>query len=498
MRPANHQPTRQRGAGPRRWLLALALLPGLAGPLAARAQAAAAPPDSGRVFALADLAALVFAHHPVARQAALLSADAQAQVQEARGGFDPKLSAGLARKEYAGTNYYNTWASELKVPLAPGGLDLKATYERGTGPFVNPERSTAPAGLAGLGLALPLAQGLLLDERRNALRQARALVAAAEADQVKQINELWLQAAKDYWAWYAAHQQAALLQTGVALAQARCRAMARRVALGDAAPVDSVEAFIIVQDRQGQAEQLRGELLNARLMLSNHLWATDAQPLLLPANARPQAAGPAADSLGRAELDRLRELAARQHPALLKLSAKAGQLRSEAQYRRALLLPNLSASATWLAAADGYRTELAPGYGFGWDKYKLGVDVSVPLFLRKERGKLQQVRLKQQDLALEVQQRRRSIQTQLGTAFNTLKAYERQLVLQAQAIANQTVLWRAEVQKFDLGESTMFLVNNRETKLIDLRLKQESMRASYEKARAELYYYAGGRLAAGL
>ena len=39
----------------------------------------------------------------------------------------------------------------------------------------------------------------------------------------------------------------------------------------------------------------------------------------------------------------------------------------------------------------------------------------------------------------------------------------------------------------------MFLINARETKLIDLRLKLASMQASYEKSLAELYYYAGTR-----
>ncbi|RZK29897.1 MAG: transporter, partial [Hymenobacter sp.] len=87
------------------------------------------------------------------------------------------------------------------------------------------------------------------------------------------------------------------------------------------------------------------------------------------------------------------------------------------------------------------------------------------------------------------------IGTQVNSVYNTLKAYERQLVLQAQTIVNQRTLLRAELAKFELGESTIFLINARESKLIDLRIKQESLRASYEKSRAELYYYAGTRSA---
>ena len=113
--------------------------------------------------------------------------------------------------------------------------------------------------------------------------------------------------------------------------------------------------------------------------------------------------------------------------------------------------------------------------------------------MRQERGKLQQTRLKVQDATLEQQQSRRTIVNQVSAVYNTLKAYDQQLQVQAQTITNQRLLLRAELQKFELGESTIFLINARETKLIDLRLKQESMRASYEKSLAELYYYAGTR-----
>ena len=81
----------------------------------------------------------------------------------------------------------------------------------------------------------------------------------------------------------------------------------------------------------------------------------------------------------------------------------------------------------------------------------------------------------------------------MNSVYNTLKAYERQLALQAQTIVNQRILLRAELAKFELGESTIFLINARESKLIDLRIKQESLRSNYEKSRAELYYYAGTR-----
>jgi outer membrane protein TolC len=468
--------------------------PGTAAPAPLQTHQLAAdrlPTDTARVFSLQDLAELVFANHPVVKQAALLSADARAQVMQARGGFDPKLGSGFDRKVFGGTDYYNNWNNELKVPLWPGGIDLKAGYDRFVGTYVNPEHNTPLNGLAIVGLSVPLGQGLLIDDRRSTLRQARIMVTAAEADRVKQINAVWLQAAKDYWTWYYAYQQAALIQEGVDLAETRFRGISRRALLGDQAPIDSVEAQITVQDRQVQAEQLRVELQNARLVLSNHLWNKDSQPVELPTDAAPQV--PRLDSLGAAEFAQLVELASSRHPTLIKLDAKIRQLSVEERYRRELLKPTINVSGYLISRGDFYRSEVPTYYNFGRDNYKLGVDFAFPLFLRKERGKLQQTHLKVLDATLEQQQSRRTIINQVNAVYNTLQAYERQLTVQAQTIANQRTLLRAELQKFELGESTIFLINARETKLIDLRLKQESLRASYEKSRAELYYYAGSR-----
>ncbi|MVN76102.1 transporter [Hymenobacter sp. HMF4947] len=494
----------------RGWLLVLALLAGFGhsalaqtpqlparksglerAPLQTEQLAEVQPADTAKVFSLQDLADLVFANHPIVKQAALLSDEARSQVLQARGGFDPKLGSDFHRKQFGGTDYYNNWGNELKVPLWPGGIDLKASYDRAVGTYVNPESHTPSRGLAGVGLSIPIGQGLLIDARRSTLRQAQIMQAAAEADRVKQINEVWLQAAKDYWNWYYTFQQSQLIREGIALANRRFQATARRAQIGDQAPVDSVEAQITVQDRQVQAEQLQVDLQNARLVLSNHLWNKNNQPVELPTYAAPQL--PVRDTVRRAELLRLTELAAASHPTLLKLGAKSRQLGVEERYRRELLKPKLNVSGTLISQGDFYRSEVPGYYDFGWNNHKVGVDFAFPLFLRAERGKLQYTRIQLKENALEQQQSQRTIVTQVNTVYNTLKAYERQLVLQAQTIANQRILLRSELQKFELGESTIFLINARETKLIDLRIKQESLRASYEKSRAELYYYAGSR-----
>ncbi|WP_308199011.1 TolC family protein [Chitinophaga sedimenti] len=66
--------------------------------------------------------------------------------------------------------------------------------------------------------------------------------------------------------------------------------------------------------------------------------------------------------------------------------------------------------------------------------------------------------------------------------------------MQVKSIANQELLLNGEAAKFDLGESTLFLINTRESKLIDMKIKREEMISGYQKALAELYYKAGTRM----
>ncbi|RYE27259.1 MAG: hypothetical protein EOP42_19455, partial [Sphingobacteriaceae bacterium] len=90
------------------------------------------------------------------------------------------------------------------------------------------------------------------------------------------------------------------------------------------------------------------------------------------------------------------------------------------------------------------------------------------------------------------------IKTNILTSFNDLKAYQSQLSIQSSSINNQKVLVKGELQKFDLGESTLFLINSRETKLIDMQIKQAELVSKYQKSLADLYYKAGTRQEADL
>lgn len=451
--------------------------------------------DTGRVFGLADLLTYVTLRHPVARQAALLPERALQEVRFARGQFDPMATSKYYGKALGGKEYFHDWDTQLRVPLW-FGADLKAGYERGTGAFINPENYTAPAGLSYLGISVPLAQGLLIDERRAAVRQARALQGLAEAERRGALNKLQLQAAKDYWDWTLSYQRQELLRQNAELADVRLQAVRERVRYGDLAAIDSVEALTELQNRQAQLVQARVQWQNATLQLSNYLWDEQQQPRELPVDVRPQPLpGPAgwvplpADSLAA-----LTELARQLHPELQKSRAKLVQLGLERRLLTNKLLPKLTLDYNILQAGQPFSPETSASFQGTYlqNNYKLGASFAYPLLLRQERAKLQLNRLKLRDTELDLQQDTRAIDLGVRTVANDWEALREQLALQEQVVLNAGRLRQGEQIRFENGESSVFLLNSREASLVSARVKLAELQAKYAQTQATLRWAAGG------
>ncbi len=451
--------------------------------------------DTSRVFSLTDLLTYVALRHPVARQAGLLPERARQEVRFARGLFDPAATSKYYGKTFGGKDYFHDWDTQLRVPLW-FGADIKAGFERGVGTYVNPENFTPVAGLSYVGISVPLAQGLLMDERRSLVRQAQALQSFAEAERRGALNKLLLQAAKDYWDWSLNYQRLELLRRNTELADVRFQAVRQRVQLGDLAAIDSVEALTELQNRQATLVQAQVQWRNATLLLSNYLWDELQQPRELPATVRPQQLpAPAAwQSLPPDSLAALADLAQRIHPELQKSRAKLSQLGVERRLLANKLLPKLSLDYNLLQAGQPFNPESDARLSGSYlqNNYKLGVSFAYPLLLRQERAKLQLNRLKQQETELELQQDAREIQAGVRTVANDWEAMREQLRLQEQVVLNAERLRNGEQIRFENGESSVFLLNSREATLVSARVKLAELQAKYAQTQATLRWAAGG------
>jgi outer membrane protein TolC len=125
------------------------------------------------------------------------------------------------------------------------------------------------------------------------------------------------------------------------------------------------------------------------------------------------------------------------------------------------------------------------------NNYKYGVSFYSSLFLRKERGKLGSTNFKLRQSEYDLQQGRREIVNKVYTHYNELQNLEKLLTIQQTLVQNNIILRDAEEFRFENGESSLFLVNQRERALIESQSKLVELKAKYAKAKYVLQWSTG-------
>lgn len=446
-------------------------------------------PDSVKAFTLENFYFLILENHPTAKQTNLLTDIARQEIRLARGNFDPKLEISYLQKNLDGTEYYDLLDGSLKFPtILP--VDPKIGVQRNQGQYVNPENYISDEFKYQqfyAGVSVPLGRGLITDERRTALRQAELFGDMTEADQIKLINKLLLDATKEYWQWYYAYYNYRIQNNGVRLAQEIFRRVKINTLQGEAAVIDTVQAQITLQERLVQQQEALLSFRNVGIQLSTYLWDSLGNPLQLPTNFAP--VRPSENwSLTKGDLEELKNQAKENHPDLRKLSIKLQQLDVERRLAAEYLKPTLDANYTFLNQPFDPRWNSS--FNFGED-YKFGFDFAFPIFLRKERAKLGQTKIKISSTTFERGLAERDVLNQIEAAYNTLDVTGSMIAQLSSMVANYERLLQAEFMNLENGESDLFKINIQQEKLINSQAKFLKMLSEYEKSKALLYWSAG-------
>jgi outer membrane protein TolC len=430
---------------------------------------------------------LVLDNHPMARQAALRTDFGEAGVRSARGGFDPMAVANYTEKRYDGTDYFELLDVGLKVPTW-FGVELVGGFQENSGVYLDPQNTTPGDGLVKAGAEVSIGQGLFIDQRRATLRKAQAYQRATEAERQEMLNTLLLDALGDHTDWVAAYEQLRISDSAVVLAQRRFDQVRGSFRGGDRPAIDTLEAFLQVQDRQMRQQQAQLNFRNASLRLSNHLWDDVQRPLELQPDVLPIAsdlASPIVFALADTSIERAIET----HPKLLRSRAKLDQFEVDTRYRAELLKPQLDLQYLWMGGGGAVNNEA--GTTLLGEGHQLGVGFKMPLLLRKERGELSLAKLRFTDAELGLERDRTMIRNKVLERLNDIATYRQQTDLGAEMVTNYARLLSGETQRFSVGESSLFLVNGREVPLIESRLKQIEYEAKLRKAYFALDHDAG-------
>ena len=429
--------------------------------------------DSLRLREL-EFLTIVKNYHPLAFRYRLQNKIAVQEVQKAKGNFDPLLEAKNGSKSIDGNDYYLERGVKVGIP-SWYGIDLNASYNYLQGQRLN--TGDTKGGLFQMGVTLPLAKNLLYDKRRALLDQAKFAQQMTRSEQLMMTNQLLLDAENCYWEWVKQYELFALQQRAVNFNKSRLILIRRTLAYGERSAIDTTEALSQLLSFELQMEEAYLKLVKSTQQLSFYLWTDNNQPYDLSLRIRPS------ENLTNASAYQqfptlLMELDARginQHAALQYYQQKSRSLESERKLKQQSLLPKLDFSYNFLNKAN-YPTELFP---FFQDNYQFGLKLELPLFWREARADYQNAKSKLAQNNTDTEAKRQEIAIKIANYKAETLNYNKQIVIAQKNIDNYRRLLAAEEMRFENGESSLFLINSRETKLLESELKLLELRFKF-------------------
>ncbi len=433
---------------------------------------------------LEDVLSNVERNHPKLRGANLQRDIASFKRLEKQGAFDPVVSAGSDYLRFNTEFDAKTQRGKVgEMQLADAGIEMLTRYgvKIGAGTRFNLGKVKSPLSPTGSGgeyfleFKLPLLRGARINEKSAAERQALLGEPMAQAEFELTRLDLLLKAANSYWDWVTSKGKLDVARNLLTLAEFRADAVRQRVAAGDLPQIDSAEADLEVQRRQGGVIKAERDLQKAAFKLSVFLWAPDGRPIPSPeeSQAPTRLAPPVLLTVQQAEEGQRSALARRPELQMLSLDRQITQVDLD-------LARNQRLPAVDFSFSPGRDT----GLGAIGNTVKAGVSFSLPLRQRAADGRIGTALSKIQKVDFDLVNERQRITVEVLDALNAINTAFDRYRAAAQEVTLAERLEEGERVKFQLGDSTLFLVNQRERATAEARLKLIEIQAEYEQAAA--------------
>ncbi len=424
---------------------------------------------------------IVKQYHPLAYSYRLQNNIAKADVLKARGNFDPLLDAKTGTKTIDAIEYYTESNVGLQIPTWYG-IDITGSYTNIDGQRIN--NSDTRGGLYQMGITIPLAKNLLYDKRRAQLDQAKYALEMTAAEQELLTNELLLEAENTYWNWVLRYEIFLLQSQAVTINQERLEFIMKSFEYGERAAIDTTEALSQLQSFELAQKDAYLQFVKATQELALFLWkenqeAYDIAEGLVPTDKITNAT--AYDAYPQL-LETLASSTLNQHNALQYYYQKQRILESERKLKRQSFLPKLDFTYNFFSK-DVYAYEFLP---FFQNNYQYGLKLEIPLFYRQARADYQIAKAKILQNEMDANFKQQEIVTKINTYRNEVLNYRAQIDLIEGNIANYEKLLDAENSRYENGESSLFLINSRENKLIETQEKMLELRYKFIKGYNEL------------
>lgn len=401
-------------------------------------------------ISLSEYLNLVREYNPLEGRIELELLKGKAERRFGRGSFDPYLSGEFARKEFDEKVYYNKLSGNLSIPT-PLGITLNAGMEENSGLFLNPENNTSSSQLFHLGVEVEPLSGFIWNKRMTNLSIGNTRYQSSKWKSQEQENNLILSASQAYINWRTIQIVDTVANQNLELANQYLTNTKQSFNQGEKSAIDTLEAHIYLQDAKAKQFEVQAKLQKANQMLL--LYVFNESKLDISAIQ--------ADFAFNSDI-KPESFSSEYYPALQQKQIELKEYQVKRRYQMQEVLPKVKLKFNPLLYQTGDEQNLVVSE----NNYKAGISIQTSLFQSQKRAKYQLSNYKLEEKTIEVQFYQEKVSRKLDASIAEYQQLISQHTTMSSNVNAYQTLLEAEQIKFNLGESSVFLLNKRQEKFL--------------------------------
>jgi outer membrane protein TolC len=442
---------------------------------------APAPPTSAlaRPLMLDDVLRSADRAHPLIVAAAQERPLAEADVQSAEGAFDVAWRTRAVMVPLGGYPSGRV-DSMFEKPTTLWGSTLFAGYRWGSDTFApyDGKLVTNEFGEVRAGLLVPVWRNGPVDRRRATIERSELGLAIADATVSQQKLEIARLAAFRYWDWVAAGKRLRAAKEVLELAQLRDAQLGARVERGDLPMFEQIDNRRAIVHREQQVVLAQRQLEQASIELALFFRDDDGSsirpsPERLPPDFPEPGALPgsfAGDLQGALE----------RRPELDRLRAQREQTQVEERWADNQRMPAIDFAV--MGSQDlGQGSEKRDPF-----ELELGLVIDIPIERNVADGRVRAAQAQRARVDAQERFAIDRVEADVRDASVALVAAHERVRIARQEVTLAHQLETGERERFELGDSSLLIVNLREQAALEAEVRVIDALADYHKARAAL------------
>ena len=394
---------------------------------------------------------------------------------EKQGVFDPLISneSGYTRmqntSQIGAAKYVTFNYPKLELPFR-SGVRAFVQYRYNPLSAQSPYIETGRGGEISGGVFIPLLRGFIYNEQSVAEKEAKlGEQLATQTFSLTRLDTL-LKSGNVYWGWLGANEKRKVAAHILELAKLVVNISQQQEQNGDLAKIYVAEAEEDLERRNADLLQNERDFQRFSYRLSSVLFDLGGTPLPLPTEQNCPDTIPRPEEFSPDETEKQVVMALSLRPELKAIDIQAKVAELQLKLAENQLLP-----AANLVATEGHDAGFK---GIG-HSYRGQITFSQPLYLRTARGKIHAAKLRLAKLKKDRQAEEQRIRNEVYDAISAINlAFKRFEALERQVSKAEQVYF-GERERFQAGDSTVFLVAERERQLNEAKMRTIDAQIEY-------------------